>query len=218
MLVERAFKMPFAFRGLGRLVLGAVLGVVPVVNLVSLGYAAEVMERGVRGQSDLPSWSEPGAKFARGLGWMLVIVAYLGIPALVTTFGGLWGTVAATTSASGLNPFALAGLGGNLLWAVGLAMALGFVLPMALAHYAATGDIAAAFRLGTLIRHIVRNPAGYLGAYVSAIFLFFAVSLLAHLPTVGPPLVVLGAFYSTVILAAVFGGVYHRAQVAARRI
>lgn len=218
MIVERALAMPFALRGLGRIIVGAVLGAIPLVNLLSLGYAAEVMERGVRGQSDLPSWSEPGAKFARGLGWVLVILAYLALPALVTTFSGLWGAVAATTSASGLNPFALAGLGGNLLWAVGLAMALGFVLPMALAHYAATGDIAAAFQVGTLVRCIARSFASYLGAYMFAMTLLFAVSLLARLPAVGPPLAALGTFYSAVLLAAVFGGVYHRAQVAARRI
>lgn len=218
MIVARALTMPFARRSFGRLILGAVLGVIPVVNLLSLGYAAEVMERGVRGQSDLPSWSDPGAKLARGLGWVLVILAYLALPVTVTTFSGLWGAVAATTSVSGLNPFALAGLGGSLGWAVGLAMALGFVLPMALAHYAATGDVTAAFQFRTLARYITRNFASYLGAYAFAVALLFAVSLLARLPAVGLPLVVLGAFYSTVLLAAVFGGVYHRAQVAARRI
>jgi len=218
MIVARALAMPFAPRGLGRLLVGAVLGVIPLVNLLSLGYAAEVMERGVRGQSELPSWSEPGAKLARGLGWVLVILAYLAFPLLITTFSGLWGTVAATTSASGLNPFALAGLGGSLLWAVVLAMTLGFLLPMALAHYVATGDIAAAFRVGTLVRYIARSFASYFGACVFALLLLFALSLLAQLPSVGLPLAALGGFYSAVLLASVFGGVYHRAQAAARRI
>jgi len=213
LIVEKAVKMPLQLNGLFKFLIGAVLAVIPIVNLTSLGYCAEVMERSARREAELPSWNNLGAKFIKGLSWSAIALVYLLVPAALATVGGQWSQITVQTSTEGMNPFAVAALGGTALWAAVLALILGFILPMGLAHYSATGDLTAPFRLPTVLRYIAGNFSSYLPAYALAILLYYVVSLFGNIPSVGPVLTVPGYFYATVVLAAVFGSVYQRARI-----
>ncbi len=205
--------MPLQLNGLFKFLVGAVLAVIPVVNLASLGYCAEVMERSARRETELPSWNNLGAKFIKGLSWSAIALVYLLVPIALATVAGEWGAIAAQTSTGGMNPFAVAALGGTAFWVAVLALVLGFILPMGLAHYSATGNLTAPFRLPTVLKYIARNFSSYLLAYAFAILLYYVVSLFKDIPSVGFVLTVLGYFYATIVLAAVFGSIYQKARI-----
>lgn len=234
----------FPFRGpqwQTRLLIGAALMVanflIPFVPAIFVsGYTLRVMRQAIRGDKlELPPWDDWGEMAKDGLDVLLISLVYLA-PGIVVLVGG---TLVVCVAWFGL-PFFMALLaesGRAGIWLTFLfplllmgAMLLMFVsivvgyllcilggapLPMAKAHLAAQGELAAAFRVkewGSLLRG---NRLSFFIAWVVMVGLFaiwYTGAILAYytliLTLLVPFLATLCGFYSSLVGAALFGQVY----------
>lgn len=200
MNIEKAMRLPLVEGNFVKVVIGAVLNLIPVVSFLSAGFAVEAMGNAVKGKEEMPVWEDWGGKFIKGLVVWVISVIYMLLPLVIFLAGG--------------------GLGGNDGWGAGfiLALLIGlviyFFLPMAVAHYAATGSFGAAFSIGTVFSYIGAAIGSYLLAYILSIALFIALGIVAMIPLLGWIIGNLACFYLFCVLAFLFGDVYRQAAAA----
>ncbi|MDH7497366.1 MAG: DUF4013 domain-containing protein [Syntrophomonadaceae bacterium] len=205
--IVRSFKFPFQDPDwVTKLVVGGLLGLLPVLNLLAVGYVLEVMRAGTEGREEMPPWEAWADKFVLGLVSFLIGFLYLLVPVAVMVAGG----AGAALGWPGMPLFA----GGTML-AVLLMLAVAFLLPMALAHYAATNRLAAAFALGEIAARIAAVAADYLAAFVLSLTASVLTGLLVAVPLLGPPVAVFAGFYFSVVFASAFGMLYQRGEAGA---
>jgi len=161
-----------------KLLIGAVVAVIPVVNLALGGYGNEIIRR-VTGRSTEPlaDWGGVGQEFAEGL---LVTVAGLvyGLPALLFGLPLIPLIIAAATQAENQQGIAwlLGGASLGLTCLLGLyGLLFSFVFPAVQVNYARARTFAAAFYLRQVFRLIGDN----LGAYILAWLAYFVFALVA---------------------------------------
>ena len=208
--------------------------VIPFVPAIFVaGYVLRVMRQAVRGEEPgLPPWDDWGEMALDGLRVWLINLAYLA-PGFVVMLGGMvlyfvvgFGaslTIAPMEEGGQVSPLApLLMIFGSmaimfLSIAVGwvLSAAGGIPLPMAKAHFAAQGKVAAAFRVREWWPLLQGNKLGYFIAWVVIAGLFtigYFVSMLAGYTVILFWLVPLLAlpfwFYLSLVNAALFGQVY----------
>jgi hypothetical protein len=154
---------------LDKLVILAFLSVVPVANILVLGYLARVIQA-TPISGGLPLLDRWGAMFVDGIRVLLISLVYLlaGILVIILTF--------------------YAGSGALVL--VGLLVLFGgfLLLPLALVHGVRTGNPGSALALGTMITKVMAiGPFDYLILVVAMFVLpaaFLAVAL--YVPLLGP--------------------------------
>jgi len=174
-----------------KVIIGAILNLVPIINFLAAGYLVEATANAAREKHEMPAWEDWGSKFVKGLAAFVISFLYMLIPIIIFCAGGG------------------EGLSGALVFLTGLA--LWFFLPMAVAHYAATGSFGAAFSLGAIVSYIGAAAGGYVMAYVFSIALFTALFVVSLIPVLGWVISLLGWFYVACVLAFLFGDVYRRA-------
>ena len=133
---------------------------IPLILATALlnGYMVEIIRRVVRGQVDgLPEWDNWGDLIAEGLKVLVIQIVYM-LPIIIASFC-LIVPAAAAESSEGLSAFLSVVLSCFMvIWAI-LATV---VLPAATAIYAATDDLAAAFRFGEVFALVRDNLSTYL--------------------------------------------------------
>lgn len=134
-----------------KLLLGCVVTLIPIVNILTLGYFIACLNMGLKGRQVLPEWQDWSRLLQDGLQGIIISLSYLGVPLLL----------------SGLM-LAVPGIG-SLLSAV-LLLILGLLLPIAIAAYSVSGDLRNAFRLGEIFYQANRILADYISAYVTTAF------------------------------------------------
>ena len=122
MNIEKAIKLPFSEDGLVKVIIGAVLNLIPIVNFLSIGYLLELMANVIQGREEMPVWDDWGNKFIKGLMVAVIAFIYFLIPMLVMMLGG---GLAILTGSSGSFLFSIIGFL--------LILVVWFILPMALA-------------------------------------------------------------------------------------
>ncbi|MXV63747.1 DUF4013 domain-containing protein [Natronorubrum sp. JWXQ-INN-674] len=180
------------------LVLGAIL-VVPLVALV--GYYVRTLETALRGADELPAFDDWGSLLATGTAGLAIALAYLLVPLLAGAVLAFAVGVGGYYGLAGLAPL----VGGNedLIWGlsaiaallaalfafsiIGATLLLYYVLPAALAQYAATGSIRASFDRRALW------PVVSSGDYFLAMAAFQVVALVVPILVAAALLTVLGA-------------------------
>ncbi len=179
--LQHPFRDPQAVR---KLLLGAALNALPIVNLLAFGYTLRLLEQVLEGEENrLPEWTEVTDLFVRGLKVFVVASVYLAFPLLLLEVGA------------------------NLFVFSCAALLSGILEPMAQVFLARTGRIRPAFALPKIWTEIKLVLREYLGALVAwyGVFFLFAV-LLSETP---PPLLwILGAFvgfYLYLFFASLFG-------------
>ena len=182
-----------------KLLIAAVMVVIPVFGwLVLAGYALRIT-RQVAGGSDLPlpEWQDWGELFLDGL-------KALGIAFIWT----LPTTIISVCLRFGTDDSAGVILLTNCL-TLPISLALGFVLPAALARLATTGSFNAGLEVGRVIETVRRDPADYLivllfgfvaGFLAAAGLIALCVGVLVTIP------------YAQFMLAHLYGQAYFRAQ------
>jgi hypothetical protein len=200
MNIEKALRIPFA-GGFARLAIGALLNLIPFVNLVCGGYLVELSANTIKGREEMPDWDEWGNKFIKGLKVVIITIIYMLIPLALLTVAGAMGSYSSEGLTASVIPGFIAAL---LAW---------FILPMSLTHYAATGTIGCALSLRTVFSFIRSVLANYLGIYLFSIVMFFALGILSLIPVLGWIVSILGGFYSACVLAVLFGDAYRRANL-----
>ena len=133
---------------------------IPLLLAVALlnGYMMEITRRVTRGQVDgLPEWENWGDLIADGLKVLVIQIVYM-LPIIIASFC-LIVPAAVAESSEGLSAFLSLILGCFMvIWAI-LAT---IVMPAATAIYAATDDLAAAFRFGEVFALVRDNLSTYL--------------------------------------------------------
>ena len=184
------------------------VGVLVVPIFVVLGYLMRVLRATIAGDETPPAFDEWGEMTVDGLKAFVVAFVYGVVPSVVVlVFGGI-GLVGVIVGSGGDGPGVGAALGGltalvGLLLGFALSLVAMYVVPAALANYAETDRVGAAFDIGEL------RPVLTSGAYATAWLIGFAVvfaagivtSVLNVVPFLG---VVVGAFVTFYALVAAY--------------
>jgi len=154
------------FSDIRRLIILIVLGIIPIVNFIVVGYWARVLKESP-GTGAPPKLEKYGDLFRDGAKVFLASLVYLLIPLILIIVGAV-GTFAGLASLQGqaVAPGLLVGGSGLLILVVGmiLAIAILIVMGVGLAHMIKTGKFGKAFAFGEIFG-IIRGIgwAKYLG-------------------------------------------------------
>jgi hypothetical protein len=175
--------------------------VVPAVFL--LGYLLRVLRSGMAGTDEPPVFDDWETLFREGLVAAVVVLVYQFVPILVAMV-----TVGTALAAflTGLDvglAFGLVGLFGGLALSTVLALAFGYLTPIALANYARTGEFGAAFDTGVL-RSVALDGA-YAVPWLYGVGILLAANLVAAVFGFVPFVGVLVLFYAQVGAVWVWG-------------
>lgn len=187
--LEQFLKYPFADSDwVKKIIIGCVISIVPILNILTLGYFMECIRMGISGKQMLPEWNNWGEHFMQGLMALIIMVAYMLIPLIVLVIPGV----------------------GVFLLVVVFVIA-GIMIPMALANYAINQDFKAAFNFKEIIYQIGK----VINYYIVAYFALVLVSGLGSSICLGAPLVAfigsLLIFYSGIVYFNMVGQMYHLA-------
>jgi hypothetical protein len=184
------------------------LSLIPVVNLVVIGYALKALKNVAEGaEHPLPAWDDFGGYFVKGLVstlgamvWALPIMIIAGLSAIISAVTGY--DSADTTRVS--TPVVLC------IWSMSCVsgiwgLFLGFVLPAAFAEYAIHGDWGAFFRCGNMFKFIKANLGNYIVALVLAAVAEFVSGFGVILCIIG---VAFTQFWATLVGFHLLGQVY----------
>jgi hypothetical protein len=202
MQVGKSFTFVFEDnKWLGKILLGALLSIIPILNLVTVGYMVRVIRNVAAGtEHPLPDWDDLGQFFVDGL---LVTIAGLiyalplviiGIAYLVLMIAGAM----AGGDAVAL-PLVVGWYGVLLCIFAPYCLLLGAWTPAMTVNYAARPSFGALFHLGEIWGLIRRN----LGNYVIAIALYLVMSQVAS--WVGTLVCLIGVFVTSFWLVAFNG-------------
>lgn len=192
-IVLDAFQHPFRDpQAVRKLLLGAVLNTLPILNLLAFGYTLRLLEQVLEGEEKcLPQWEGFGDLFVRGVKVLFVGSVYVALPLLLLQAGA------------------------NLLMfsiAAGVCAALE---PMAQVQLARTGRIWPAFALQkvwTEISLVLREYIAGLAVWYGTFFM-----IVGALSGTEPPLLwILGSFvgfYMYLFFSALFGRACSRSRI-----
>ncbi|MFW6384437.1 MAG: DUF4013 domain-containing protein [Halodesulfurarchaeum sp.] len=211
-MLEDGLSYPMRNEPIGRLIIGGVLGFLSflILPLFALqGYLYKVLEGTIAGEDDPPEFTEWGELLAKGIGVTVIGFVYSVVPVvlwLVVT-GAFLGTGSAVGGdAGGL----VAGLGAlALLLFVPVLLLIYYLVPAAIANYAAEGDLLAAFAIGSITDVILSGE--YLLAVLMPIvigLLVFGVTFVLTLTVIGVVLVPFVQFYGQVAVFRMFGSAF----------
>jgi len=146
------------------LVFSWVLLIPPIVAGIFIGgYTVEITRRVIQGDpQELPEWDDWGKLFGEGLKvWVVGVVYALPIIVVSLCLGALIGVLAdSSEELSVIVSLVLSCF--NILWAI----LISIVLPAAIASYADTDDLGAAFRFSDIFALISNNLSTYLITFV----------------------------------------------------
>jgi len=161
-----------------KVLIGGILMLIPIVNLVTVGYWLKVLKNVAEGATTpLPEWDDFGDYFVKGLMsvlasmiWAIPIILLAAVTAMLSAVTGY--DSAGTTRVAA--PIVLCIWGMSCLSGL-YGLFLGLVLPAAHALYAVTGEFGAFFRFGEIRSFIMSN----LGNYIIALLLFLVAQFIA---------------------------------------
>lgn len=172
----------------GKVLVGGVLWLIPVVNLVCLGFLAEVMRRTARGNPGLPEWQDWADMLWDGLFVLLITLCYLGPPVAVSVV---------------VRDLPLA-----FIMTILMTLAVALLVPMAVVRYVVTDRLTAALSLREVLRDIRAASPVYSVGCIMALGLYVVVGLFGLVPYVGVFIWAIGGFYASIVLAVLFGEIY----------
>jgi hypothetical protein len=185
---------------------GGLISLIPIIGVfLVLGWGVEVIKRVIGDDAEiLPDWIDFGGYLIRGFLVFLVVFVYLlpvilvqscgsGLPFLTDSYNqealttAMWLVTACFTCLSVL-----------------YSIAAYLVLPAAIANYAATDDIGAAFKLGEIFKMVRDN----IGTYAMVLLGGIVAGLIASLGTIA---CLIGVLFTSVYSFAVNGHLWGQA-------
>jgi hypothetical protein len=172
-----------------KILIGGVVGIIPIVNFAAIGYIIQIIRNVRDGQAlPLPEWDEFGKYFVDGL-WIFLIFLVWSIPIiLVACLQGIGTAVLAEASEDAANAFGVISVCFScviVLWALVIAA----VSPAILVRYAEIGEFMAGFQFSEILNIIRAN----VGNYIIVILLIWVASLIASF---GVILCVIGVIFT----------------------
>jgi hypothetical protein len=175
-----------------KVLIGAVVGIVPILSIAQTGYALEVTKRVYEGEArPLPEWDDIGGFFVRGL--LVSIGAFIWALPIVALAACVIGGVAVGTDSSG------AAVAVAICGAVPLILLFSaFVLPIVGARYVVERHFGAMFEIGEIAREVRRSAVQLL--------ILLAVALVASLiAMLGIVACFIGVYFTVVYAGLIYG-------------
>lgn len=210
MNMGKAFSYVFEDpKWLTKIGIGAIVGIVPILNFALFGYMVATMRNVIKGsEQPLPEWSDLGALWKDGFMFFLAVLVYM-LPALVLMAIGLViGVGGMMAGGSSDNLSALGAVGGIVMmcfyciYAV-YAIVLGIAYPALVVQYAREGTIGACLRFRDVLALIRKDVGAYFTGWVVFLACDIAVGFVAAI-TFGLGLLV-GLPYLFAVMAHIFG-------------
>jgi hypothetical protein len=172
------FKDP---KWVGKVVLGALFGIIPILNFVTAGYALRVIDN-VRSDTEppLPEWGgDFGQLWVRGL--VLAVIAFLyGIPMWILS--AIIGGVVGSSRSGGAT--AVAVIFGLIAFVYGIALI--FWMQGAIVNYAIKGNFGAGFEFGTIWDLVKQNAGRMLLTVVFVVVVSIIIGVLSAILNIIP--------------------------------
>ncbi|MDD2621134.1 MAG: DUF4013 domain-containing protein [Syntrophomonadaceae bacterium] len=191
MSFKRFIMFPFQDKDwVKKILLGCVISIVPVLNLLTLGYFLKCIKMGMEGRANLPEWEEWAEHIREGFMAFIIAFIYLLVPILLAL------------------PLISIPVVGVLLLAI-LVLLVGLLIPLALAAYSERKNLMDAFRIQDIIIKLSRIINPYAAAYLFTVFILTLglsiVILLPHLAFLG----VLVMFYFGLVFFNLLGSIWN---------
>ena len=209
--IERSVKYVFEDEEwLQKMLIGAVVNIVPIVNFAAVGYGMQAARNSIDGQdTPLPEWSDFGQQFVKGLMAFVGALIYFLPLILVSCVLGVISSVAYEYGGNSGGGLINACLG---LFGFAYCVIAGFVLPAALTRYVVTDEFAAMFRFGEVFAYIKDNLGNYMMAVIVAILVSVVASLVGSLACgIG---LLFTSFWGMMVYANLFAQVYIESEPA----
>lgn len=212
-----AIKKPF--EDVTTLVIGIIVGFIPIVSLLNTGYGVLTAKNVLAGNKKLLPWDFGKlVDMIVGFVMVLIITVVYAIPGLVLLAIGLAGAVSillgGIANPSAVVPAVLSAIvAGGLFLIIGaiLWIVAGFLLPMAIMHYIKNNNIAAAFSLATITKKALRINyiISWVVLIIYAIVLAIIAGIISMIPVIGAWIAAgLISFLGTVTGYSVFAETY----------
>jgi hypothetical protein len=210
--IGRSFTFMFEDESwITKVLLGGVLGIVPILNFVVYGYQLEVIRNVAQDQElPLPEWGDDfGGKFVRGLMVFIasliyslpLIVVWVAMAIVLAIAGGSADASGDAQGAAG----AFVGICTFAVYCVAIIysiIAFGFLFVPGLMRYAEEGEFGAFFRFGENWRVATSN----LGSYIVMLLIIIVASIVAQI--VGTIACVIGLLFTVFWYVLVTGHLF----------
>lgn len=168
-------------REIKKLLIGCVICIVPIINIIVVGYFMACLSNGIRGRLTLPDWNNWQDLARDSLFGLMILAVYLLIPLILVPF------------------LMIIPLAGSLLLSM-LMLLAGMLVPIAMGGYVMTCDIQYAFRLPDIIMQAVKIIEHYIPIYLAAAFIIaIGLAIILVIPYLSPVGAVI-IFYTGIIL------------------
>lgn len=191
-----------------KVLIGTLLGIIPIVNFFSVGYAYQIFKKAVNKETlALPEWDNWGELFLKGLMIVVISIIYLIIPGIILGIGAGLTSSAAMRSAQGYSAVGMGVIGGLFIFIGGiLYLIAALILPMVLAHYAKNNDdFGSIFKFGEIIGNIFKVIGDYILALVVIVGITIVIGLVGAIPFLGWIVLIAVSFYLWLVIYALLG-------------
>jgi hypothetical protein len=202
-----------------KLLLGALISIVPILNFAWAGYTNEIIRRVTRDDPEpLPEWGDLGRFFMQGLVLIIAGLIYA-LPLIVLSllFIPVFATVDTASMDSDTAGALLSGTGLILTCCVTLyGVLLSFFLPAVQVNYSRKETFASCFAIGDIIKLVTANLGNYFIAWLAylvfsiviSVIVSIVVTLLLIIPCIGWIIgLVIGAL-SAPVIGVVYGHLF----------
>jgi len=186
--IGRSFKFMFEDEGwITKILIGGILGLIPIVNFVIYGYQLEVIKNVSQDQDlPLPDWDDFGGKFIKGL--MVVIASFIySLPLILVGVvyfvmmmivgGGAASTGSEDMSGAAGGIFAICTIALYCVAFLYSIIVYGFVLIPGVMRYAEEEEFGAFFKFGENLRVATSN----LGSYIVMLLVIMLAGIVAEI-------------------------------------
>ncbi|QGU00211.1 hypothetical protein SYNTR_1617 [Candidatus Syntrophocurvum alkaliphilum] len=188
--IRSYIKFPLNDREWGKkIVIGGLLSIIPIINLLVLGYYIRCIKLGMSNSYTLPQWNEWGELFNDGLYSFLITIVYLLLPILL--------------SAALFNiPFV------GVLLSIVITIFAGMMIFFALASYSVNKNFADAFDFQQVYKKLSEKMDRFIFPYLAFVLLsYIGSSLVLAIPFAGA-IAILLVFYVGIVFSHYVGTVY----------
>jgi len=191
---------------LKKIAVGGLFSLIPVIGIfVVLGWGVEITKRVINGDPEiLPDWSDFGGYLTRGFMVFLVAFIYL-LPVILLQACSSLPYLYEAADETLLTIFTIVTVCFGCLTTI-YSIGAYLLLPAAIARYAATGEVSAAFKLGEVFKMVKNN----IGTYAMVLLGGIVASLVASLGVIACGIGVLfTSVYSFAINGHLWGQAYN---------
>ncbi len=202
--INESLLIPFGKRESLKWFVGSLMVLIPILFFFGEGYRYRLTQNSLKGLTEMPEWDNWGDLFIKGLLFFLVRLIYMIVPAFVFLL-----ILLAVINATSLTPGRL-----FLMMTPGFLIYLfsSFLLPMAWASFAATGQFREAFNFYSIFHNIKTVLVQYLLITFFILALWVIVTVISQIPYLGLIVAIIGAFYVYIFSAFQYGDLYRRSQ------